>query len=375
MAQSITLSVIVPFFNPGKYFKECLDSVLNVDFPGLEVICVDDGSTDDSQLILREFLSQSEKIKLLKNPKRGAGNARNYGLSKATGDYVFFLDADDVVEPSFNFEEKVAKASENELDILIFNANFWDGKQTVKPIPWALVKDNVPSSNIFSSRDVLGKLFEITGTEVWNKLYRREFLLSNSIKFQNLANANDVFFSFSALYKARKISCSFDFGIKYRIHTGSTQANKRKNPLCILEAIQALHSEILPDLSTNLLFRDSFIRWILGTLTFNFVTLNDNLSVLQLCAKSREMCQILRVEKTPGLNKRQEILLSYLLSKKKIPSFILTRELKNPSILWSDSYCSVIYWVSKKIKKKISRAIQFRKRKQKKATNPFANRV
>ena len=91
----IKVSVIIPVYNVEQYLRPCLDSVLNQTLKNIEIICIDDGSTDDSLKILMEYAEKDNRITILKQKNKGAGVARNYGMSIATGEYFLFLDSDD----------------------------------------------------------------------------------------------------------------------------------------------------------------------------------------------------------------------------------------------------------------------------------------
>ena len=92
------VSIIIPVYNSEKYILETINSILNQDYPFFELILVDDGSSDDSFLIIEEYVKNDIRIKYFKKNNSGAAETRNYGLKYATGDYIFFLDSDDLIE-------------------------------------------------------------------------------------------------------------------------------------------------------------------------------------------------------------------------------------------------------------------------------------
>ena len=91
------LSIIIPVYHDESYLKRCLDSIINLDYQNLEIILVDDGSTDDSLAIMTDYAAQDERIKAISQQNLGVSVARNTGLARATGDYIMFVDADDYV--------------------------------------------------------------------------------------------------------------------------------------------------------------------------------------------------------------------------------------------------------------------------------------
>ena len=99
--EKIKISVIVPVFNAEKYLKMCLNSLVSQTLKNIEIICIDDGSTDNSLAILDKFKSKDDRIKIIKQKNYGVSIARNNGISEAQGEYIGFVDADDWVDKDF----------------------------------------------------------------------------------------------------------------------------------------------------------------------------------------------------------------------------------------------------------------------------------
>ena len=97
--QNPKVSVIIPVYNSSEYIRHCLDSLLSQTLEDIEILCVDDGSTDDSLSILEEYSRKDERVRVLTQENAGAGAARNHGLREARGKYLSFLDSDDYFEP------------------------------------------------------------------------------------------------------------------------------------------------------------------------------------------------------------------------------------------------------------------------------------
>ena len=121
--EEIKVSVVMAVYNAERYLRQALGSVCAQTLKEIEIICVDDGSTDGSMEILKEFAGQDDRIKILQHLEKtdGAAAARNMGLQAAKGEYLSFLDADDWFEPDM-LEKAYEKASLQELDVLIFDA-------------------------------------------------------------------------------------------------------------------------------------------------------------------------------------------------------------------------------------------------------------
>lgn len=114
-----SISVIIPVYNVEKYLKECLDSIVNQTFADIEIICVNDGSTDSSLDILNGYAANDSRIRVLSQENRGLSGARNTGLKNATGKYVYFIDSDDFLELDA-LERLYDISQENDLDLVIF---------------------------------------------------------------------------------------------------------------------------------------------------------------------------------------------------------------------------------------------------------------
>ena len=122
MAENVCVSIIVPVFNAEKYLGNCMDSLLKQTCQNIEIICVDDGSTDKSAMILEKYATEDKRVIILRQQNRGPGPARNCGLENSHGKYILFVDADDSLEPRAA-EECVAIMESKPYDMVVFNTN------------------------------------------------------------------------------------------------------------------------------------------------------------------------------------------------------------------------------------------------------------
>lgn len=161
-------SVIIPVYNIAAFLRTCLDSVAGQAFPDWECICVDDGSTDGSVDVLDEYAARDVRFRVIKQPHRGVGAARNSALDQANGDYVVFVDADDVLESDALLSLKDADA-----DIITYLS--LDGR-------WGI-------------SDTSLRLFDrcVGNLLAWNAVYRREAI--GKIRFPDFPNYEDVVFA------------------------------------------------------------------------------------------------------------------------------------------------------------------------------------
>lgn len=263
------ISFILPVYNVEEFLPQCLDALIAQSMPHIEIICVDDGSTDRSLEILNQYAARDSRIRVFTQKNQYAGVARNLGLSKATGEYVAFLDSDDFFSTDLAKETYYA-AKLRRADIVLFGAKHFDNAtKKFKDAPWLFHGDLVPPKQPFSYRDCPNLLYQITTACPWTKLFRREFVLKYGLQFQALRNSNDVFFTFSALAMAERIAAVHETLVFYRVGMANNlQATKSKNPLCFYEAYQALHDK-LDEIGCLDTLRQSYVNVVLGGCLYN----------------------------------------------------------------------------------------------------------
>jgi len=210
------VSVIIPVYNVEKYLMECLDSVINQTLKDIEIICINDGSTDNSPSILNEYANNDNRIILLNGLKLGAGAARNLGLKHAKGEYLSFLDSDDFFELNM-LEEMYNNAKINDSDIVVCNRdkfNINTGIYSVTKTP--SIPENLFNKKTFCYKDMPNEIFHRLQNVAWNKLFKTKFILENDIHFQEIKRTNDLFFVHSALAIAQRISWIDKIYVHYR---------------------------------------------------------------------------------------------------------------------------------------------------------------
>lgn len=178
------VSIIIPVFNASRYLRECLDSILHGDLKEIEVIAVDDGSTDDSLNILNQY-REEHGIIVLSQINSGPAKARNAGLNVATGEYIGFVDADDWVEPTM-FSEMYLNAKQENADIIFCNVLRNQDVRMKKYLESGVYHKTAILNNIYpiliSNLDETGGKSTIRGS-VCLRIFRRELLVKNKIRF------------------------------------------------------------------------------------------------------------------------------------------------------------------------------------------------
>ncbi len=282
------VSIIVPVYNAEPYLKQCLESLVNQTMKAIEIIAVDDGSTDYSLEILNQYAAQDSRIRVLRQQNRFAGAARNLGLSQARGEYVMFLDSDDFFERSLAAETYAAGKAGN-ADVVLFDARRYDDvTRKVDPSARFFFRNNKPDKEPFSYEDCPDTLFQITTPCPWTKLFRREFVQEQGLRFQPIQNANDVYFVILALAAAKRIVTVDKALVYYRVGlTSNIQSNKKKHPFCFYEAYKAVR-DWLREQGLLEPLRQSYVNLTLSGSLYNIQHERDPETKRLVCEKIRD---------------------------------------------------------------------------------------
>jgi len=206
------ISIIVPVYNTENQIRYCLDSILNQTYKNLEIIVVDDGTKDNAGNIAEEYSKKDDRIIVIHQENQGLSAARNTGLNAATGDYISFVDSDDVLKK--DFYEYMIDVLKKEGYPEIVQASFLrideDNIENVENI----LEENEPEEEIktMSNIEALEKLYGANQLEyvkfvvVWNKIYKKE--IYSSLRFPKGRNHEDEYTTYKAIYAAKRIAYS-----------------------------------------------------------------------------------------------------------------------------------------------------------------------
>ena len=272
----IKVSVILPVYNTEKYLPECLDSIINQSLRDIEIICIDDGSTDSSLQILKEYAEKDKRIVVLEQENSGAGIARNKGMESAKGKYLSFLDSDDFFEPEM-LEKAYIKCEEENADFCVYRSKRFDDKtRDYESIPWTIKERYLPEVIPFKAGDADKYIFQVFNGWAWDKLYNREFIIKTGLKYQGLRTTNDAFFVFMANVEAKCISIIDEVLAYHRVNTGtSLSVTREKSWDCCYQAMDAIKKE-LKARNKYRQFQQSYINWALHFCLWNVKTLTGN---------------------------------------------------------------------------------------------------
>lgn len=273
----IKVSVILPVYNVEEYLRQTLDCLVNQTLSDIEIICVDDGSTDSSYSILEEYAGKYPKIIAVKQENGGAGAARNTGLSKAKGEYLSFLDADDFFESNM-LELAYDNAVQYNADVTVFNSNqYYEETGEYKDVNWVVRYNKIPPYNPFKHRQMTDNIFKVFVGWAWDKLFRREFVEKNRLKFQEQRTSNDLLFVFSAIALADRISVLDKKQIlvhQRRNNKDSLSNTREKSWDCFYNALTALKVRLVAEGIYKELERD-YINYALHFSLWNLNSLAE----------------------------------------------------------------------------------------------------
>lgn len=282
----IKVSIIVPVYNTGKYLAECLESIINQSLEEIEIICVNDGSTDDSLNILHEFEEKNNNVKVLNGINSGPGVSRNKGLDIASGKYVYFMDSDDLIA-SHMMEDLWNICEEKELDVIYFSGKSFFENEELETKHKGFANNYLRKcfyENVLSGPELFAKFHE-------NKDYfqspclqfvRRELLTNNNIRFPEYIVHEDNNFTFETILSAKRAYCLNDIYFYRRVRSDSimtkpkTHANVRGYFVSLLSQL-----EFVRDLNID----DEEIQ---EKITLNIKILKDNINKIYIKLSQEE---------------------------------------------------------------------------------------
>lgn len=233
------ISVIVPVYNVEDYLSGCIDSIIGQTCRGIEIILVDDGSTDSSGQICDEYAQKDARIRVIHKQNGGISSARNRGLDVARGEYISFIDSDDWVEPDF-LEVLLRLLLDYDADV----SQCFFVKESSKTKDKDLPVVRTDSCEIYEGRDIilhlLNKRTAFRTVLAWNKLYRRR--LFESLRFPEGMVFEDEAFTHEILYKSDKLAVNDSTLYHYTWRANSVSHDKR--PLKFLDLVRAVERRL-----------------------------------------------------------------------------------------------------------------------------------
>ena len=257
------VSIVMPVYNCEEYLREAVDSVLGQTYSEIELICVDDGSTDNSLAILENYAKRDKRVSVVKQQNCYAGVARNNGMGKASGKYIMFLDSDDIFEKNM-LSSLVKIARKHEPDVILFGFNhFVDDvrRRSMMGYPHSFSGMTTPTEH----KD---DLLQIVQAVPWNKFLKLEFIKKSGVQFQSLKSNNDVFFSKTIVTKAEKIYFLRKRLVNYRIgNSNSLQGGYKLASGNFALSTEGIYQELV-DSGLYETYKDTFEKYAIDNTLF-----------------------------------------------------------------------------------------------------------
>ena len=223
----IKVSVIVPVYNVEQYLEECVDSLIGQTLEEIEILLIDDGSTDSSGEICDRYAKEYENIRVIHKENEGQGKARNVGLLYVQGKYVYYMDSDDLLEKDslrFLYDE----AEKKQLDVILFSAECFSDEIDIKFDPTEYQRTQF-LNEVMSGEVLFGKIFPVNEyyCSIPMRFYRRKYLTDHKFEFPLDIIHEDELFGFFSLIRAAKAECMSQQFYKRRFRKGSTMTGKK----------------------------------------------------------------------------------------------------------------------------------------------------
>ena len=218
------VSILVPIYNSQNYLRQCLESLLNQTLYDIEIICINDGSTDNSKNILSEFEQKDSRIKVITKSNSGYGDSMNIALNCAIGEYVGIVEADDFVDKNM-YEDLYNLAIKNKAQIVKSDYYYYltENNQARKAGKISSYRTN----KVINARKYK-KLLKMQPT-IWNAIYKRDFLIQNDIEFLRTPGASyqDTSFSFKTLASATRVVLTDKAYLYYRQDNSASSVHQK----------------------------------------------------------------------------------------------------------------------------------------------------
>ncbi len=279
MLENVKFSIIVPVYNGEKYMEKSIDSLVNQTYKNLEIICVNDNSTDNSLEILENYAKKDNRFIIINQEEnKGPGYARNIAIEKATGDYIAFLDPDDWLEED-SFEQIFKTLEKNNFPkILQFDfREVFENSDLIRDYDFcAKIKKragyDVLKNGFYNWKNVQNKFFEVIIPAIWNRVYSRNFIIENNIKFTNDELGEDSAFTYRALLQDEKVFYLHQYLLNY-LKKNTTERKYSKERLKSVEYVKVIGEHIEKNNLAGV--KKSFEKYKLNTIKKRVLQISD----------------------------------------------------------------------------------------------------
>lgn len=240
MTKQPKVSVLIPCYNAEKYLIQCLDSVVNQTLKDIEIICINDGSTDNTLDILEQYAKKDARVKIINQKNGGMGRAYNNGLSNATGEYIAIVESDDWVNADA-FEFLYNLANKNNADIAKADYIFFDNDSGVETSAWSIGLSKNLINRVFCPTEKNVNILWTGHPSIWTCLYSKKMLDDNNIKFAETPGATfqDMGFKVKTFVASKRFIYSPYVILHYRKHANNSDKNNGK-----IFAVSDVHDDV-----------------------------------------------------------------------------------------------------------------------------------
>ena len=225
------ISVLVPCYNVEHFVEQCITSICQQTYTNLEILCINDGSTDSTLSILESLADRDNRIRIISKQNSGYGHSMNVGLKETKGSYIGIVESDDFIEPTM-FEKLILNAITYDLDI---SRGSYFKHNTKSKIDTAVDTSYVPQGKVLTPVDDPAPF--LLPPAVWCAIYKRKFLFENNIQFLETPGASyqDTSFAFKTFYRAERFLLISDPLVHYRIDKPNSSVNNPEKVFCVCE--------------------------------------------------------------------------------------------------------------------------------------------
>ncbi len=254
-------SIVIPCYNAERFVEATLQSARAQTVTDTEIVCVDDGSTDGTLALLQQIAQTDERIRVITQQNGGEGPARDAGRAAATGDWLYFLDADDFMQPTL-LEEAIARGEQTEADVVIFKTQELDDQTgEIRDFKYCFEVEWLDGLEVFCPLEHPTRIFNSFQNWVHNKLFRGSFVREHGLEFQHVRRSADLLFTCRALSEASRIALLDRQLHLYRVNNPhSALFTSDVAPLDFYEGFLALRAT-LEERGTWDLYHDAFVSW------------------------------------------------------------------------------------------------------------------
>ena len=305
------ISILIPIYNNEKYIEQCVNSIISQTYKNIEIICINDGSTDNTKEILENLQKKDKRIKIINKKNTGYGNSLNIAIQSAKGEYIAIIESDDHIKNTM-LETLLKYIKEDETDIV--KANFYKENNSIKKNSSKYFINKTTNINLFPNMLLIQP-------SIWSALYKKEFLIKNKIKFNETKGASyqDLSFHFKTMFLAKKIFLLNEHLYYYRTNNSNSSINSKDKAFLVFDEIETINN-FLKDkkINENTLTIKNIFEYKVITWNFNRIQNKYNKKVFNKALEYFKKYNFQTLMKNNTLTIKDKIYLNILNKNKKL---------------------------------------------------------